>query len=379
MSEIQIVRDTRLWVSTQTGDSPVYSAANTFEIEIQNDFSFSQNNNASDITVEEAGAAPTRGSKRYNDSLNPADWSFATYLQPYYSTPDAGIVTPDAVLWHSLATAEAYDLTDASGASSNATNMLVKFVENSVHVLTKFDLIWNVDNVWYKITDCQVGSAGLDVDISNLGMVTWTGQGKELIPLASAPFDPDTETATYTAETLAAPYIENRLTTLLVTDNTSATTYEIPITGASLEINNNITYLTPTTLARLDKPVASYTGTFDVTGSLEAYLRTDAVNNGTAELLADMLAAGYVESSFSIAICMGGRYATASPGVVVVLKTAHVSIPTVDTGDLLTTTIDVKGIPTSLEAGDEVYIGFSPIYTSTIIDTLISTGDGHTV
>jgi hypothetical protein len=377
---IQIVRDTRLWVSTQTGDSPVYAPANTWEIEIQNDFSFSQDNNSSDITVEEAGAVPTRGSKRFNDSLNPADWSFATYLQPHYSTPDLAIITPDRVMWNSLATALAYDLTTPEGASANDVNFLVKFVNNQSHVLAKFDLIFNVDNVWYKITDCQAGSAAVSVDISDLGMVTWTGQGTTLTPLASAPFDPETETTVYTAETLAAPYIENRLTTMIVTDNVSGDSYDIPITAADIEINNNITYVTPNTLARLDSPVSSFTGTFEVSGSLEAFLRTNATGDGgTAELLEDMLADSAVQNSFTVAIVMGGNYATPEPGVVLVLKTAHLNLPTISTGDLLTTTIEFKGIPSSLSAGDEVFIGMSPTYTDTQINLLITTGDGKPV
>jgi len=377
---IQVVRDTRLWVSTATGASPTYSPSNTWEIEIQNDFSFSQDNNTSDITVEEGGAAPARGSKRFNDSLNPADWSFATYLQPYSSTAYSAVTTPDAIMWHSLASSAPFDLATAEGVSGNDVNMLVNFVGNSVHVLNKFDLIFNVDNVWYKITDCQAGSAAINVDITDLGMVTWTGQGTTLIPLTSAPFDPATDTTVYTAEALSAPYIENRLTTMVVINNDGSVAYEVPITSANLDINNNITYLTPTTLARLDKPVASYTGNFDVSGTLEAYLRTNATGDGgTAELLEDMLAASSVTNSYTIAICMGGRYNQPSPGVVLVMDLAHLSIPTIDTGDMLTTSIEMKGIPSDFSAGDEVYIGMSPVYTDTIIETLITTGDGKVV
>ena len=376
---IQVVRNTRMWVSTATGASPSYTPANTHEIEIQPDFSFSQDNNSTDITVEEAGAKPTRGTERFNDSLNPADWSFTTYLNPFIDPDNADkVITPDAMIWNALATDLAYDIDTPEGVSGNVTNMLVNFKNNSAHVLGKFDLIFHVDNVWYKITDCQAGSASINVDIADLGMIAWSGQGKLLLPLASAPFDPAVDTRGYTPAMLAAPYIENRLTTMLVTDNDSGTSYNIPITGANIDISNNITFLTPNSLSRVDRPVASYTGNFDVSGSLEAYLRNNATGDGgTAELLADMLDSSKVQNSYTIAICMGGRYNSPSPGVVLVLKTAHLSIPSVTTADLLTTSIDIKGIPTDLGAGDEVYLGMSPIYTTSIIDTLIATGDGN--
>ena len=371
---IQILRNTRMWISTATGDSPAYTPTNTHEIEIQSDYSFSQDNNSTDITVDEAGERPTRGSERFNDSLNPADWSFTTYLNPYIET--GTVQTPDSMLWNALATDEPYDLATDPGASGNATNFLVKFLNNSAHVLGKFDLIFHVDNVWYKITDCQVGTASISVDISDLGKIAWSGQGKLLLPLTSAPFDPATAARGYTPAMLAAPYIENKLTTLVVTDNNASKSYSVPITGATIDINNNVTFLTPDSLSRVDRPVASYTGTFDVSGSLDAYLRTNSTGlGGTAELLADMLDSSEVQNSFTIAICMGGRYTVPSPGVVLVMKSAHLSIPSVSTADVLTTSIDIKAIPTELDTGDEIYLGMSPVYTTALIDDLIELGD----
>jgi hypothetical protein len=374
---IQITRNTRMWVSTATGTTPVYTPQNTWEVEVQDDFSFSQSNNSSDISVTEAGPKPTRGTDRYNDSLAPADWNFSTYLQPYLSSLLGGVATPDFQLWHSLASPNDIDTTVADdGVEINDTNMLLTFKENSAHVLNKFDLLFHVDNVWYKVTDCQVGTAAISVSIEDLGMVAWSGQGKDLTPLAAAPFD-ESDTTTYSAEMLSAPYIENKLTTLVVINNATGVSYDIPVTGGNVDINNNITYLTPNTLSRLDKPVASFTGSFDVSGTLEAYLRTNATGlGGTAELLAEMIATNAVKNSFTIAICMGGKNVKASPGVVIVIKNAHLGIPTIGKDDLLTTSIELKALPTELSAGDEVYLGFSPTFTSTIIDRLIATGDG---
>ena len=48
----------------------------------------------------------------------------------------------------------------------------------------------------------------------------------------------------------------------------------VAITGATVTISNNITYLTPATLSRIDRPIGSFTGSFDVSGSLQCYLDT---------------------------------------------------------------------------------------------------------
>ena len=57
--------------------------ANTFKIGVLDGYSFSQANESTDVTISEAGSAPNRGSKRFNDSLAPAEWSFQTYARPF--------------------------------------------------------------------------------------------------------------------------------------------------------------------------------------------------------------------------------------------------------------------------------------------------------
>ena len=57
--------------------------ANTFRIGVLDGYSFSQGSESTDVTINEAGATPNRGSKRFNDSLPPAEWSFGTYVRPF--------------------------------------------------------------------------------------------------------------------------------------------------------------------------------------------------------------------------------------------------------------------------------------------------------
>ena len=60
------------------------TAANTFRIGVLDGYSFSQGSESTDVTINEAGSAPNRGSKRFNDSLPPAEWSFGTYVRPLF-------------------------------------------------------------------------------------------------------------------------------------------------------------------------------------------------------------------------------------------------------------------------------------------------------
>ena len=373
---VQLLRNTRLWVSTVTTG---HSTTNTWEIQVQDDLSFSQASSSTDIEISEAGATPTRGSSRFNESLDPAEWSFSTYIRPYEvdpnATPDDGDeykTTPDALLWHALSSGSAFDLTNDKGVEANDTNMLVKFTDSQHHELLKINIYMLVDNLWYVIEGVQVGEASISNDIDGIGAVAWSGQGTLLTQLPAQPFDPANVTSVDCS--LAAEYIRNKLTVLKVKDNVADKSYTIPITGGSVTFSNNITYLTPSTLACLDIPIGSFTGSLMITGDMSAYL--DSRAGGTAELLDDMLTARTVSNSFEIAVCMGGIYASGAPGAVIVIPTAQLDIPTVESADVIGTSFSFKAIGSDYAAGDEAYLGFSDAYTDVEIDRLIATGDG---
>ena len=81
-------------------------------------------------------------------------------------------------------------------------------------------------------------------------------------------------------------------------------------------------------------------------------------------------------TDFEVAIILGGEYDTARPAAVLVAKHANLNIPSIETDDVLGTSIEFKAIPSQMDAGDEGYLGFSAKYTKTSIAKLISTGDG---
>jgi hypothetical protein len=384
---INLSRNTRLFVSTvETG----WTNANTFEIPIQEGYSLSQSVASSDVTLNEAGDAPIRGSKRFNDSLDPVEWSFSTYMTPYVGdVTNAGskIFLPDMIMWQGLAVKKggAMDFETASSkvhGTITATN--VSFVDNGAHVLTELFLFFKIDNSWYKVHKAQVGQAEISIDIDSLGMVAWSGQGTKLELLASAPaffsgtvgvYDATTTAAGYTGIPATRKYVLNKLTTVTLESDVAPggsgtnDNYKVPVTSASLTINNNITYVTPSTLAEVDSPVASFTGAFEVTGTLSAYLRTSAGATGAsgseysaADLMTHMLSnsnLSKVTNSTNIVISMGGT-AAGDAKCVITIPTAHLSVPTMSVDDVVSTEIEFKGIPTSsdLLSGSELSIAF---------------------
>lgn len=113
-STFNLVRNSRVFFSTDvnanTGNLPTAAAsmttANTFELAVLDGFSFSQGTQQQTIQLSEAGTSPTRGQRAFNTSLDPVDFSFSTYIRPYFSTD---VKAEESVLWNALLGANAID------------------------------------------------------------------------------------------------------------------------------------------------------------------------------------------------------------------------------------------------------------------------------
>lgn len=380
---INLSRNTRLWVSTvKTG----HNNSNTFEIPVQEGYSLSQSVATADVSVEEAGPTPTRGGKRFNTSLDPVDWSFATYFNPYKDA-DTNVYAVDMLMWHALATSDAvghdFDASSAldtlSKTEGTANSFTVDFSNNSAHVLTTLHLYFQIDNDVYLVDSAQVGQAEISVDIADIAMASWSGQALSYTRLASAPafiagggisFVDSTGTPTadrYVAIASNKKYLVNKLTTMDFQSDVSGSNlfYKVPLTSGSITINNNVTYLTPNTLAEVDSPIGSFTGSFEVTGTLDAYMRDTGANGttkleakGTTELLEDMLGNTSKVTNISNATLYIGGETSGAPQVKIVMPTLHIAVPSLSVDDVISTSIEFKAIPTSADllSGDELTV-----------------------
>ena len=90
-----------------------------WEVPVLDGFSFSQTTNSSDITLQEMQSADgisRRGRRMFTDSLAPAEFSFSSYVRPYYNSTDNEHHAVEEVLWALMAGADQYGTTSAAGA-----------------------------------------------------------------------------------------------------------------------------------------------------------------------------------------------------------------------------------------------------------------------
>lgn len=124
----------------------------------------------------------------------------------------------------------------------------------------------------------------------------------------------------------------------------SGVIYSIPITGATLSLENNFTYLTPEELAIVNLPLGGFAGNRVTSGSLTAYLNTGA--QGSGGLLQDMLAKieTSVSNNYQLVFHMGGSV-TDTPRVDFTIAHAQISVPTTSVEDIISTEISFTAKP----------------------------------
>ena len=388
------------------------TSANCFRIGVLDGYSFSQGSESTDVTINEAGSAPNRGSKRFNDALPPAEWSFGTYVRPFKHgaasfRADGTYDMVENILWSALA---GTGLSDASGSAvatstGTANGALVDFVESDVHELMKLNIYFALENTTYRLNDAQINQAEIDFSIDGIAQITWSGNATTIDQVTTAYEDPskyqieaydadgaslthssgttDTYVENYNfADTVGpsdADYLRNKLSSLYLDADAQGggassggldnRTYDINITGGSITIANNITYVTPETIGIVDKPIGSFTGARTITGSLTMYL--DTKSNGSNQLLTDLAGAtDLVTNVFDMRLYMGVAGAVGSdgdamgsddftaPGVEFNMPKCHLQVPTIETGDLISTTVEFAAHGTDLLTGDEMKVKY---------------------
>lgn len=117
---VNLSRNTKVYFTTNvnattgviTDANSGFTAANTFEIRVQDGYSFSQGTQQQTITLSEGGNTPVRGQRAFNSQLDPVDFSFSTYICPVLAS---NVVAPqERVLWNALFGASAMATTDVT-------------------------------------------------------------------------------------------------------------------------------------------------------------------------------------------------------------------------------------------------------------------------
>lgn len=357
-----LIRNSRVFFTTNVNPvsgvvaSSGFTTSNTREIQVLDGFSFSQNTTQETVTLNEAGAAPVRGQRSFNTALDPVDFSFTTYMRPADS--GTNITAEESVLWNAMFTDVAIGTSDAAWTDgpSSATCVLTN---SDVHNLQKFGMIITIDTTTFVIDNCVLNTATIDFGLDAIASVQWAGQGAVLRQI-STPTLSGTTTVTFSGslsgsaqgKDTTAPYIANKLSTVTLDAGigSGGTAYTLALTGGTLTISNNVTYLTPANLASVNKPFTYFTSTRSITGSLNAYLRTGTGN--TADLMATMLAnsASDVNPAYYLKIAVGG--ASSLTHVDFTMPAVVLSIPAVNAEQVVSTTINFTAQGSSSGAFD---------------------------
>ena len=141
-----------------------------------------------------------------------------------------------------------------------------------------------------------------------------------------------------------SPWITGDEFIVFLPEQQAGVIYCIPITGATLSLENNITYLTPEELAIVNLPLAGFSGNRVTSGSFTAYLNTGA--QGSGGLLADLLLKieSSVSTNYELIFHMGGA-TTEVPRVDFTIAHANISIPTTNVEDIISTEISFTAKP----------------------------------
>jgi hypothetical protein len=374
-------------------DTRVYLLQNSliWELPVLNGYSFSQTTNTSEITLSEAADATgvsRRGRAMFNDSLAPAEWSFDTYVRPIIAgTAHAAI---EEILWANFVAnavpsagvdpaPETY-LPAGTITRNTTVSMSVGFDNSNVLTLGTFDLVFVLggnrqadanyeadgETTIYRVNNCSINEVGITFDLDGIATLSWSGMGsrvKEEVPAF------DATTAIRRGIDSTNTFIRNKLTAidLVRTDDGSNKAYSIVLTGGSITFSNNLNYLTPEVLGRVNTPLGHTTGARTVGGSFTAYL--DNKTNGTMDLFEDMSnSTNKINNAFTLDIYVGGKAGTdlpVAPGIQFAFNNVQLEIPSHALDDVVGVEVNFTALPTSISAADEVdairYVGVTPV------------------
>lgn len=278
-------RNTKLIVST-VGAGVSHTTSNSFEVPPLDGYSFSQDTGTQNIGVNEAGTTPVRGQKSFNTSVNPVDVSFTTYMRPFKNTNHDAV---ERVLWGALVSANA---TGTTSIVRGTSDMVIDFDDSNKNQLDKLYLYFILDDVAYRIDDVVINSAELDFSIDGIAQITWSGLGAAIAEdyvardtwVSGTDYLAATNLDGSTGKT--GEFIENKLTTLTIEDNSTSGTpvLEDIIVSAVGGTANRPTVSATGAVTADDQYIGGFVVFLDGTQAGNSYTITDSVN-GTPDVL----------------------------------------------------------------------------------------------
>jgi len=410
---IQLSRDTHVYIA------PAGSTAVYWKIPVLDGFSFSQSTATTEVTLNEmqdASGNSNRGRSMFTNALEPAEWSFSTYARPVFESSAQTAV--EEVLWAYFLGASSWDATNKEwdqGTNTNvvinargttaATTLVLDANDSDRTELGTFDLYFVLGGcapgadesayseaagqTIYKVAGCVVNTAGVDFDIDGITTINWSGFGSTVTQVdASSAIDFNTNsTATLGRAGVLATnnFLRNRIASLTVQPDTDTdqvfgeagdlnpdgisgdeflASYNLILTGGSINLENNITFLTPEELCRVNTPIGHITGTRNITGSFTCYLNDDntGTDNRSARFFKDLsTTTTLTRNKFNLKFTIGDITAATGVGLAFEFPSAHIDIPTHQIEDVISLETNFHALPSTITNADEVKITYKGI------------------
>ena len=252
----------------------------------------------------------------------------------------------------------------------------------------------------YKIEKCVVNEVAMDFDIDGIATLNWSGFGSIISevnaytqdanpadsslgagtnPIGSIWLDTDHATAgqIFFAKTVdfgivTTPfvagisstdnYIKNKLSSLDITSSDivsgSPNSYTLTLTGGSITISNNVTYITPETLGVVNQPIGHVTGTRSVSGSFTCYLDSD-LTTSSADLFEDSIEGiTNVTNDVDLDFSIGGNIDANGPSVNFRMNHCHIEIPQHSIEDVISLETNFHALPNGFDGTDELVVSY---------------------
>jgi hypothetical protein len=298
------------------------------------------------------------GANQYNTAIKILTAPTATGFTAQYLTKPSAAIVPAS--WTTAVTLNKVSWVENAAVPAD-TGLVTAYSEvstarSNLNQLQKFALVITVDQVTYALDNCVLDQASIDFGLDGIATIAWTGKAAGIRQITKINFADPTggtpggaggtivltggNTGSITASSTSTKYITNKLSTIALAANIGGggTAYTLALTGGSITIANNVNYITPSNLGVVNSAIGYYTGNRQISGSINAYLRTGT--NNTADLLASMLSssASNAETKYAITLSIGGA---ANPLKVELYGVgAALQIPTIDAQAVMSTTIN---------------------------------------
>lgn len=271
---LNLSRNTKLFVSTSNsfsaGAHDGTTTINTWEIPVLDGYTFSQTTANQEVTINEAGVAPVRGTSVFNTALNPAELSFSTYIRPYNLATGSG--TNDAIekpLWEIVAggaTPTTAGTNAKRGAGSNAP-LTIDFEQSNINQLGVLHFFFQLQNTTYLVKDVTITSATIDFSIDAIAQIAWSGSGTTISEGDTSAWVAGTNyvQATTINDGVAADFIRNKLSTVSVVRTSNDA-------GNITEGSQVVTFTSP---LNLESKLGSFGSTYDGVNTYSARITVD--------------------------------------------------------------------------------------------------------